>query len=135
MILHIYRTFYDKNVTLGELYHGDSFLCHTLEPPLMRSRYPAVPEDIIYPILLNYPSKMGLRPLLKNVPGRAGILIHEGNTVLNTHGCILVGNRTVLPNGTVALQNSKKTLDHLIQYICLHKDTDEGVSIIIKRSV
>lgn len=39
-----------------------------------------------------------------NVPGRAGILFHVGNTSKDTHGCILLGTR-IAPSGFAILQS------------------------------
>jgi hypothetical protein len=40
------------------------------------------------------PKMMKMRPQLISVPGFWGIFIHEGNTVKDTRGCILLGENT-----------------------------------------
>ena len=48
-----------------------------------------------------------LMPLLLNVPNFAGIRIHKGNSIIDTSGCILVGDRILndkLLNSATAYQ-------------------------------
>ena len=45
-----------------------------------------------------------------NVPGRAGILIHNGNTENDSKGCIIVGDSEGKINGLPAVLNSDKML-------------------------
>lgn len=48
-----------------------------------------------------------------NVPGRSGILIHDGNEIQDTAGCILVGSYYDTMYGLPAVMNSEATLAHL----------------------
>lgn len=83
----------------GMLYRNDELLCATLEPPLTRTRGPAIPAGTyplhwaISPRLSREQGRTVWTPRLKDVPGRSGILIHGGNTIQDTTGCILVGEK------------------------------------------
>lgn len=50
---------------------------------------------------------------LTKVEGRTGILIHWGNTHVNTMGCILVGQTLGQINGMPAVLNSRLAIDEL----------------------
>lgn len=101
--------------TRGELFTSDVHLCDTLEPPyrglsssstladIQRAKglgVTAIPSGT-YEVQLAFSSRFssrsfykglgGLLPRLVAVPGYSGVLIHCGNTVADTRGCILVG--------------------------------------------
>ena len=103
---------------LGRLSLDGHVLCDTLEPPshgLTSSTVPKTIRDIkrlgrtaipvgVYRLILGYSPRFsprpfyraygrGLVPRLQNVSGFEGVLIHCGNTVVDTCGCILVGRR------------------------------------------
>lgn len=93
--------------------------CDTLEPPrrnllnggkwdkrLKVKGMTAIPEGR-YLMRFTYSPKFGKRLfLLMDVPLFDGIRIHSGNSVKDTHGCILVGNNTKVGR----LENSRAVL-------------------------
>lgn len=119
MNLHLKRFKSDENGTFGILDSIDAggnpaLLCYTLEPPfddnitdmscINTGIYQAIAHDTeAHPKVWE----------LENVPGRSGILIHEGNTIHNTEGCILVGDSIGTVHGLPAVMNSVVTLEKL----------------------
>ena len=99
MKLYLERAFPREKYTIGRLYVNDQYYCNTLEPPVRdyengeekvygNSAIPKGEYEIIYRYSGSFIRYM---PYLKNVPYFTGVMIHTGNTVKDTKGCILVG--------------------------------------------
>lgn len=69
----------------------------------------------------------GKMPRLLNVPGFDGILIHVGNTALDSEGCILVGRNT--KKGMVT--SSRETFSALYARLKAARDRGEKITIEI----
>lgn len=85
-----------EDCTIGDLYVNGELFCNTLEDVYREEKI--ANETCIpygnYDIIINMsPKYKRLMPRLLNVPNFDGILIHSGNTVKDTSGCILVGTR------------------------------------------
>lgn len=116
MELTLIRHTFGDLATLGDMDVDGLPFCHTLELP--RGDYGkgcAIPLGR-YRVILN-PSQRFQRimPRVLDVPGRSGILIHKGNTHLNTEGCILVGLEIV---GEDRLMHSTEAYDRLFKLLC-----------------
>lgn len=70
----------------------------------------------------------GYMPRLDNVPGFSGILIHPGNTALDSSGCILVGKNTKVGQVT----DSKNTFSKLYKKMKKAYDKGEKITLEIK---
>lgn len=70
----------------------------------------------------------GCMPRLENVPGFSGILIHPGNTALDSSGCILVGKNTKVGQIT----DSKNTFSKLYKKMKKAYDKGEKITLEIK---
>lgn len=114
MEIRIRRTYTGTDYTIGHLYVDGTYFCDTLEPPVRT--LPAVCPDTAkgytctckekvwgktaipygtYPLAVMWSPKFRARMIrLLKVPHFSGILIHQGNTVKDTAGCILVGRNT-----------------------------------------
>jgi hypothetical protein len=67
-------------------------------------------------------------PRLKDVPGFLGILIHPGNTALDSAGCLIVGKNTQVGK----LTDSKNTFAKLYKKMKSAYDKGESIKITIK---
>lgn len=147
MFLELVR-FSDKNdSTLGilveSLYDRKDFICFTLEDTYREEKITGetrVPCGV-YPIELRdygghherYKSKPYHKGMLeiKDVPKFKDVLIHIGNYIADTEGCILVGDgsRTNVRN-TGSISESSKAYEHMYKHII--KAFDEGEKVFIK---
>lgn len=121
MNLRLIRDVSDPEVTEGALYGEDGKkICYTLELPWKenKQKISCIPEGI-YNYQKIFSSKFGRWVYrIENVPDRDLIDIHNGNTILDIEGCILVGNKrgvlTVKGRVYPAVLNSQDTLMKLL---------------------
>ena len=126
-IITVIRDTYTSNSTQGKLYINEQYVCETLEDvcrdfnldgdlndPGEKKVYgfTAIPAGV-YKLKI-YQSPKFKRKLfwLQNVPGFEYVLIHNGNFIKDTLGCILVGSK----RGTDVLVDSRKALDKLTEF-------------------
>lgn len=143
MKIVIERKYKKEGYTIGSLFINGQWICNTLEPRdrgLKQSmsrleiaiakvyQETAIPEG-------SYRVKVGLstkfnarRPYILDVTGFSGIMIHEGNTVRDTKGCILVGKNTVKGR----LTESRKCLGEVMSRVLDAEDRDEVVMITLR---
>lgn len=100
LYIRVDRFLLEEKKTFGNMYVQNQFFCHTLEDPV-REIGPngegkvygdtAIPTGC-YPVVIGWSGRFKRNMIRVNdVPHFTGILIHGGNTVADTHGCILVG--------------------------------------------
>lgn len=125
--------------TIGKLYIDDQYFCDTLEDTdrnlssdmplteiLKKKIYgkTAIPTGT-YKVNMNTVSPRfkdrswakpydGIVPRLIDTIGFEGVLIHVGNTPLDTLGCILVGKNTVKGKVTNSIQTFYKLMERLL---------------------
>lgn len=153
MKLRLERRWPKATYTIGRLYVDGVYFCNTLEDRdrglkqtdsksviAAKKVYgeTAIPKGE-YSVVLNvlspkyagvswYKQKTGgYMPRLLAVPGFDGILIHPGNTAVDTLGCILVGKNTQVGR----LTQSKDTFAALYKKMKAAWDKGEGISIEI----
>lgn len=113
--LYLHRFQQGAGGTFGLLTIGGKVpLCLTCEDPWNDNKtgISCIPEGI-YPCKARVSAKYKNHWILENTSPRELILIHNGNTINDTRGCILVGNQLGMVGGKTAVLNSVKTLNKL----------------------
>lgn len=153
MKLLLKRTYKKDNYTIGNLYINNKWFCSTLECPdrglndnhfnsyiqsIKQKGKTAIPTGT-YDITLDeispkyskkekYKPIEGKLPRLLDVPGFDGILIHCGNSVNDTEGCILVGKNKL--KGRVC--ESTDTFFRLYKLLQKAKEKNKDIKITIE---
>lgn len=113
-ILSLNRRIFTDKSTIGDLYYrGDPF-SNTLEDTCRRvkiSGQAAIPAGRYKIELVTSPKYQRVMPRLLNVPDYEGVLIHWGNSNLDTEGCILTG--VYDPTKPDWVSSSRKNFDEL----------------------
>lgn len=114
MNIYLHRFKQDAAGTFGLLVLDNKPLCVTCEDPWNdnQNNISCVPEGT-YQCVAHNGAKYKNVWRLENVPGREAVLIHNGNTISNTEGCILVGEKLGYLAGRQAILNSVVTLNKL----------------------
>lgn len=109
---YLHRQPSGHGVTLGELVDdAGEHICYTLELAWNNNdpETSCIPTGI-YTCIPHDSPKFPDTWEVSEVPGRSAILIHNGNTQGNTHGCILVGTAEGTLGGKPAVLHSVEAL-------------------------
>jgi hypothetical protein len=116
MLLEVKRLYKKDTYTIGVLMVDGEKFSDTLEDKVrdLKSEKKVYGETAIpagkYKVVMSMSSKFKrVMPYLENVPQFTGIMIHPGNTIKDTLGCILVGENKKKGQ----LINSRKYSDEL----------------------
>lgn len=104
--------------TRGVLRIDKELFCITLELPwkMNRRNISCIPTGQ-YELFPYESPRFGNTFSLTNVPNRSNILFHYGNTIQDTSGCILLGERLGTINGNRAILNSRKTFIEFMKLV------------------
>jgi len=156
MRLQLKRIYTCKDYTIGHLYINNEYICDTIEDTDRMLDNSMTVEQILkvkvqnktaiptgtYNILMDvvspkYSKKQyymdickGKVPRLDGIKGFAGVLIHVGNTAVDTAGCLLVGKNLV--KGKVLY--SKQCFEKLYPILKSAADRKEQITITITRT-
>lgn len=108
------RAYQDVTGTHGALYFDGKLICYTLERPWLenQSKVSCIPTGT-YECEPHNGAHFKNVWHVKDVPDREAILIHCGNTIADTEGCILVGQlrtETGVGQSQLCMKKLKETL-------------------------
>jgi hypothetical protein len=120
----LFRVELNETEIIGVLFFRQKIMCCTLEPPWRGNRVnqSCIPTGIYSVSRFTSPSR-GECLKVQAVPGRSDILIHVGNTISDTSGCILVGHYPWQLEGNRAVLNSSSALSCIFTMLPAEEDT------------
>lgn len=148
MNIEIRRIYKGPYYTIGRLFCNGKYFCDTLENPVRNpvdagTRFNKVPGrtaipygcydvtiDVVSPRFAsnrNYDSIEARMPRLLKVPHFEGVLIHPGNCVEHTQGCILVGCNS----SKGWLTHSRQTFFRLYDLMKRARANNENINLTI----
>lgn len=114
VVINLKRVSYHSQGTFGVLLKDGIPLCVTLEDPNNSNKQgvSCIPTGT-YEVSKHNGYKYQNVWIVENVPNREAILIHNGNTIKDTQGCILVGSLFGYLWDLPAIIDSQKALNKL----------------------
>lgn len=124
MRIEVRRVLNDDGITLSKVYIDGVFICFGLEDPIREKKVyaeTAIPDGV-YKVGTRWSPRFSKKfnhdmLWVKDVPGFEYILIHWGNTVVDTAGCLLLGNRLGIVKNRIAVVNSVATYEKFYQRV------------------
>lgn len=106
MKLTLKRIALKETYCIGKLYINDVYFCDTIEDTVRDNNKDgenelkifgktAIPYGTYQIIMNKSPKFQRVLPRLMNVKGFDGVLIHKGNTEIDSSGCIIVGENKI----------------------------------------
>jgi hypothetical protein len=115
-MLHLKRYTLTYKCTQGVLLWNKYPLCNTLELPWIENRrYNSCIPEGVYRITKYSGTNFHDSFWLHDVPNRHAIMIHVGNTIHDTQGCILPGLE-ITPRGVLQSKNAMKVLNDQLPF-------------------
>ena len=126
--LEIKRYLYTSRTTIGKLYVDGEFFCYTLEDTVRGrgikvKKETAIPEGVLYDVTIRTSPKYGDVPVIWTEDDHISIeargisfkyvLIHGGNSHVDTEGCVLVAKNLV--NSETIQGSMKREITELIK--------------------
>ena len=127
---YLHRTERTDKHTLGQLFiEGERFF--VLERPWLdnRSNVSCIPAGNYKATYLARSASGKYKRVywIRNVPGRGGILIHNGNLTRHSWGCLLIGLRCGYLQGERAVLNSRTALNEFVELMA-RRELDISIS-------
>jgi len=115
-LIKVERFLHHPDCEIGRVFVNNELFCYSIEDAYRTTKIKGetcIPDGI-YPLATRFSphfSKTYNHDMIwvQNVPGFEFILIHWGNTISDTEGCLIIGDKIGIVNQKDAVLNSKAT--------------------------